>query len=278
MISILINDNPSSVVALLRETRQDIDALNKSSSWQWTALSFLVTVILWFDLLSCASTGSAPRLPYRSLLDEDIVDMSTTMGVRNGVMRAIGDIATLSMASTHTHFNIESKYSVQYRRVEKCLRQELATLENEICTPNPGQNDYCSPDHFEKVRSVTRVFATAALVQMTAVFPGYTLEKQTVHDAVEQNLAALSCIRNAQDIRGLIWPICISGSMAYAEQQTSYEITIKSALSGAPRDFGNCVTLLDILRWCWRERAEGKSNEESDWRHAMADIGACLLV
>jgi hypothetical protein len=49
-------------------------------------------------------------------------------------------------------------------------------------------------------------------------------------------------------------------------------------LNGATRDFGNCATLLDILKWCWNSRKGSDVSHQKDWRHAMTDIGICLLV
>ncbi|OKL60462.1 hypothetical protein UA08_03949 [Talaromyces atroroseus] len=276
LISILLGGHASSVIELLRETRQSSNSLGESLAWQGTALSFLITVILWFDLLSCASTNCAPRMPYRSLLDANIVDMSTTMGVRNNVMRAIGDIASLSADNILVHSRIEPSILIERRAIEQSLKRELEILEDEVPL-SPSTSKLAPLEHMEKVRDVTRVFATAALVQLGAIFPGNGSGGHTIHDAIEQNMAAIKSIRNSQDVRGLIWPICISGSMAQDEQQQFYEATIRSALNDTPRDFGNCTTLLDILRWCWEKRNE-YSSYEVDWRHAMADIGTCLLV
>jgi Fungal specific transcription factor domain len=216
-------------------------------------------------------------MPYRALLDANIVDMSTTMGVRNNVMRAIGDIASLSAGNILVHSGIEPSILIECRAIEQSLKREIEFLENDIPSPASVSSNPAPPEHMEKVRDVTRVFATAALVQLSAIFPGNRSSSHTIRDVIEQNMSAIKRIRNSQDIRGLIWPICISGSMAQAEQQLFYEATMKSALNDTPRDFGNCNTLLNILQWCWEKRDE-HSSYEVDWRHAMADIGTCLLV
>jgi hypothetical protein len=115
---------------------------------------------------------------------------------------------------------------------------------------------------------------------MYTIIPGYKPSTQTIHESIEDNIAATKSIQDPRDIRNLIWSICISGSIATTpNQQEFYESTLKSALNGATRDFGNCATVLGILKWCWNSR--GKNNmahDEKDWRHAMADIGTCLLV
>lgn len=264
---------------LLREPTQNKTDEIESLSWQGTALSFLVTVILWFDLLSCASTNSPPRMPYRELLDNNMVNMSTTMGVQNTVMSAIGDIATLSTSDGLGHLNNESDTLNECHEIENNIRQALNVIHHDLLLPRSTTDSSVVPEHLEKVRHVTQVFATAALVQLSAVIPGYVSETRSIHDMIDDNIKAMKSIRNPQDFRGLIWPICISGSMAdTSNQQEFYTNTLKLALNGAQRDFGNCATLLGILEWCWNARRVGDVDHEKDWRHAMAGIGTCLLV
>ncbi|KAM0321937.1 hypothetical protein ACHAQA_009834 [Verticillium albo-atrum] len=59
------------------------------------ALSFHAPVLLWMDLLACASTGDAPNLPYEAWLGMEGFDMTRIMGCQNWVMKAIGDLAVL---------------------------------------------------------------------------------------------------------------------------------------------------------------------------------------
>lgn len=58
-------------------------------------LEFLVTNVLWFDILACVSTGTAPQIPYKCWLGVDGVDTANLMGCHNWVLPAIGDIASL---------------------------------------------------------------------------------------------------------------------------------------------------------------------------------------
>lgn len=47
--------------------------------WQGPALSFQIPVVLWFELLSCASTGRAPQMPYEYLLESCSIQLETVM-------------------------------------------------------------------------------------------------------------------------------------------------------------------------------------------------------
>jgi hypothetical protein len=84
-------------------------------------------------------------------------------------------------------------------------------------------------------------------------------------------------ITDQQDMRGLVWPICISGSMAETPHQPFYEAVVKDTLGDSARDFGNCATILKIITKSWEMRRLGQKRPVG-WKHAMTEIGFCLLV
>lgn len=56
---------------------------------------FLIVHAIWFDILSCVSTGRVPRIGYRQWLEASNLDMADLMGCYNWVMISIGDLAHL---------------------------------------------------------------------------------------------------------------------------------------------------------------------------------------
>jgi hypothetical protein len=279
LISIITSRSSSAVIQLLTETRKNPDSQNTPLDWQHTALSFLITTIMWFDLLACASTGKAPRMPYEFLLDENIIDMSNYMGVQNWVMRAIGDIAALDVWKNNVQDDDSSSLSdlvLRGRVIEQQLERELQNLESSplesYSTIMPGPFK-----RLNKVKNVTRSFATAALVYLRVVLLGLGHDSDTIQDAVSRNVASMKRITKQQDMRGLVWPICISGSMAETTHQPFYEAIVKETLGDSPRDFGNCATILKILTRSWEIRRLDQSRSVG-WRDVMTEIGICLLV
>jgi hypothetical protein len=129
-------------------------------------------------------------------------------------MRAIGDIATLSMGNDIIRSAAEPSFLTKCGTVEKTLRQYLDTTKRDSLTLKSATDNGVVTGHLEKVCYVTRVFATAALVQMQTTIPSYESNTQIIHELIEDNLAAIKSIQNSQDIRNLVWSICISGSMA----------------------------------------------------------------
>ncbi|KAH8690698.1 fungal-specific transcription factor domain-containing protein [Talaromyces proteolyticus] len=275
LISILTSRSSSSLAEMLGGTQETNGTRKGSPHWQQTASSFFITVILWFDLLACASTGQAPRMPYRYLIDSNIVNMSNYMGVQNWAMRAIGDIAALSVWKDNSGGH-DFELISQGQAIEQGLEDGLRSLDNisllgaSVMTTNLSTQQ-------NKVPGVTRAFATAALVQLRTVLYGSTTTSHPIRDVVARNIEAMKSIHDEQDFRGLVWPICISGSMAEAAQQPFYESIVKEVLGDKTRDFGNCATILQILTRCWEMRRLDPHSSVR-WVSAMAEIGTCLLV
>ncbi|CRG82702.1 hypothetical protein PISL3812_00046 [Talaromyces islandicus] len=279
LISILTSRSSHAIIQLLTETGQNPWSQNAPRDWQHTALSFLITTIMWFDLLACASTGKAPRMPYKVLLDKNIVDMSIYMGAQNWVMRAIGDIAALDKWKNNAQDDSApdpSDLVSRGRIIERQLERGLQSLDyfdletHSLTTADPLKKA-------NTIKNVTRSFATAALVYLHVVLFELEEDSDKMQDAVARNVASMKRITDQQDMRGLVWPICISGSMAGTPHQPFYEAIVKETLGDSPRDFGNCTTILKILTRSWEIRRLGK-NHPVRWRHAMTEIGLCLLV
>ncbi|RMZ84646.1 hypothetical protein DV737_g1234, partial [Chaetothyriales sp. CBS 132003] len=180
----------------------------ESPKMEDSAIPFLVAVVLWFDLVSCASIGTAPRLPYKALIWNQGIDLERIMGCQNWVMTAIGDSAALNAWKKHAQHTGTLDVGDLVARsqvIEHQLEQGLATLESSH--PLEVTN---GPPHSHAVstisRRVTRVFASAALVQLHTFVSGSFPNHPKVRSSVDRTISALEQIADAQDVRGLIWP------------------------------------------------------------------------
>lgn len=100
---------------------------------------FLVTQAIWFDILSCVSTGRVPRLPYKHWLEVSKLEMADLMGCYNWVMIAIGDLAHLqAWKGTMKEQGTLSvpELVMRSRGIETRLRDGLAELESAIKVSN----------------------------------------------------------------------------------------------------------------------------------------------
>lgn len=56
--------------------------------------------------------------------------------------------------------------------------------------------------------------------------------------------------------RRIIWPICVVGSVASADQRPFFESLLKEVLNEAGGMVGNCHTVLEIMERCKEFQAE----------------------
>lgn len=241
-------------------------------------LSFFLAVLLWFDLLSCVTTETAPRLPYRSLLNDGIIKMESVMGCTNRVMCAIGDLAYLYSWKCHTKEDgslNKRELLLRSLEIEKQLEDELIDLEKTAEQPASGSMKDSS-QYSKAVQQATRIFATGALVQLHTMSAYYYPDIFQPQSVVERNVAALKDIEDPQMVRGLVWPLCISGSMAEPDQQPIYRSVIQRALNKS-REFGNLNALLVIIEKCWEARRL-EPEHHVYWKTAMNELDTKLLL
>ncbi|KAL7917898.1 fungal-specific transcription factor domain-containing protein [Trichoderma austrokoningii] len=229
------------------------------------AKRFEFTKLLWFEILSTASTGVPPRLPYREWLDSEEILMADFVGCQNWVMRVIGD---LSMIQVGGECSTPEEKRESLSRLEKVLQSGLEQLRRKVEDPPVS---HC----------ISRVFATGALVLLyviqSTIFPSGT----SIYTAVASVISELDEAPKKVSLRGVVWPICIAGAMAQSDQQPFFERLMTKILSKSTgkgiKDFGNCASVQRILRQCWTRRHE---NPRSDftWRDAMEDIGDFPLL
>lgn len=60
-----------------------------------TAQKFILSNLVWIDVLAPLATGTAPKLPYHDWLIAGNIDMSRVMGCSNCIMITIGDMMSL---------------------------------------------------------------------------------------------------------------------------------------------------------------------------------------
>lgn len=245
---------------------------------------FLVTKVVWLDVLAATVTGTAPRTRYAEWLDVEGVDMSRVMGCRNWAMRAIGDLASVA-AEGDADGELDGR---AIDRIKKRLEEGLIALDTESVSwaqmrssilslsNNTDTAQESSPPISD---ALTKVFASAALVQLHTTVPGTSLAEATVHNAVSRVIDALRELPSWVAVRGLAWPIAVAGSVATAgEQQDFFEDLMRQrVLDGSGGGFTNCGTVLRVLGHCW-EHAKQWPGETWTWRDGMADMGICALL
>lgn len=98
-----------------------------------------------------------------------------------------------------------------------------------------------------------------------------------IHGAVAAVIKELEQAPEKVSLRGVVWTICLAGSVARPDQQPFFERLMARILGTAETNFGNCECVQRILRHCWTKRHEDPLVE---WtvRDAMEETGDFPLL
>lgn len=257
-----------------------------SSSYE-IALHFFASVLTWYDILSCMSTGLQP-FSDRSYLDSGLgyIHLDQVMGCENWVMLSIMDITAL--ADWKSRMQADGKLSMPElaargleieTRLENGLQKLLEAL-GDVPTQEKPDIDLDLEAYNSKhvISLVTRVFACSALVYLHVTILGPYPELSEIHNGVSSTIAAFRALPERTIIRNLTWPMCVAGCMATGEQERSFRdiATVRNTDSLA---FGSSSYALDIMEECWRMR-KGNAFESgtSYWKSAMTSLGLDILL
>jgi hypothetical protein len=268
-----------------------------------TAEHFLIGAIIWFESLSCASTGRVPRLlqDYPNLLLSSDIDMTNIAGFQSWIVFVIGEIGALRAWKTEEEYSNRLSIWKLYERgsaIRQRLDKHIETLRSEISDSIPVTNGalgdatavylvMANPSLYAQAvrRVVTLVFAHAAQVYLhtTISGPHPTLEEVTTSVTATMNaLNDLRAISDSQNLRSLVWPICIAGCMANDATTQSFFRDLLEGLGEEARVFGNSGSVLRIMEKCWEHRRSqdlsDSSNGDCDWMKAMELTGQMILL
>lgn len=243
------------------------------------ALQFFVAQVLWNELLACASTGKAPRMPYHMWLSADCINMVDLMGCEHWALEVIGDIALLDArtAQLRNEQIMETIADCEHR-----LKRGIEALEAKKACHQPRCTSFSESDtQRRQLRTyyVTLAFATTAKLLLSLAKSDASSSRhrvcEDVHTLVDHIIAILTQAAEMMSLRGLVWPICISGSLANVNQQEQISSIMEVVVSSGDTSFGNCGSIMDVLAHCWRNKMgdQGKS-----WRAAMAEMGHYVLL
>lgn len=245
------------------------------------ALGFFVAQVLWYELLACASIGTEPRMPYRTWLDADCINMVNLMGCEHWMLEVIGDIASLDATAAKLH---DEQIFEMITGCEHKLRRGIDAVEAKTAAHQPQSNSFSDLDcqrRQTRTYYVTLAFATTARLLLNIIKQAESSSEPCVGESlnaiVDQLIVILNQAAEIMSLRGLVWPICIAGSLANAAQQEQISGIMNVVASGGDTSFGNCDSVMGVLTYCWRNRT-GDGTNAKPWRTAMAAMGHYVLL
>ncbi|QPC69277.1 hypothetical protein HYE68_000029 [Fusarium pseudograminearum] len=251
-----------SVIQNLTSSDFDFDASDPSSSdfdfqrGMNTAQKFLLSNLVWIDILAPLATGTAPKLPYHDWLNAGKIDMSRVMGCSNCIMIAIGDMMALSSeASTLDSDDL----GIAIRGLEKRIMGGIDAALDGASSLTPTN------------RSVTHLFATAALVQLYTIASENGITSPDPHTAVSRVIEVLNHLPPHISLRATPWPLCVAGSMALPPNEQYFDDLFKKLMDNAEAGFTNCGTVNSVVKNAWKQRRRDPNRLWSA-RQAMEDM------
>jgi len=243
------------------------------------ALRFFVAQVLWNELLACASTENEPRMPYHMWLNADCINMVDLMGCEHWALGVIGDIALLDARTAYLR-NEQIMETIE--DCEHRLERGIEGLEAEMACHQPKCTSFSESDgQRRQLRTyyVTLAFATTARLLLNLAKSNASSSEhcpgEDVHTLVDHIIAILTQAAEIMSLRGLVWPICISGSLANAAQQKQIRSIMEAVVSSGDTSFGNCGSIMSVLAHCWRNKT---GDQDKPWRAAMAEMGHYVLL
>lgn len=288
---------PRSLVA----SPSDVTSQSQVQRLEDTAESFLTGSIIWFESLSCASTGRTPRLldKYQTLLLQGDIDLANIAGFQSWIAVIIGEVAALNVwkreaegSNTLSLWQLFERGDSIRRRLGEHIDVLKAELANIIPAADGPQVDFATAYlvmadpalHAQAVRrAVTLVFAQAALVYLHTTISGANpalAEIAMSVSATANALQELRAIADSQHLRSLVWPICLAGSMAAEQSLQDFFRGLIQGLGEEALIFGNSGSVFRIMEKCWDyRRGEIHDGERyCDWTKAMELTGQRILL
>ncbi|KAI1066946.1 hypothetical protein LB507_011357 [Fusarium sp. FIESC RH6] len=227
-----------------------------------TAQKFILGNLVWIDILAPLATGTAPKLPYHDWLNAGKIDMSRIMGCQNSIMIVIGDMMALGSRAN----SVSTAY----------LQTGIADLEQRIfdgidIVLGAGSTST------EPSRSVTHLFATAALVQLYTLASEHGITSPDPHETVSRVIEMLDQLPSHVSLRATPWPICVAGSMALPPNEQYFDDLLKKLMDHSDAGFTNCGTVYSVMKYAWEQRRQDPSRLWSA-REAMEGMGISALL
>ncbi|OBT40316.1 hypothetical protein VE00_10424 [Pseudogymnoascus sp. WSF 3629] len=243
------------------------------------AINFLLGSFIALDIISCASTRSAPLLDIEhiSMLQTLDVDSRSFIGCDNTIMILIFEISQLD--SWKKDANESQKLSIvelakRGSRIEERIHRKIADIENASLSRLSSKRD-SRLLLMSAYADINRIFAFSAIVYLHVVISGAHPELPEVKEVVSKTLAALQSLEDKELLVNTVWAFCISGSLAVESQQGSFR-ELFSAAKVTHSTVGSFAEAFKIMETCWEMRRNGSCS--CDWVSAMDKLGRYVLL
>lgn len=259
-----------------------------------STLELFSGVVLWIDILSCASTGLGPQHPELCAAalgggEHSKIQLGPLMGCDNWAMLLIREIAALKVDKDRCSEEPEpdrSRAALQARADD--IKQRLEAGDKRCGRSywelSEGRR-LPSPANEAAIIPASVIFALSALIYLQVSVYGCAPDAMgPVQELLFRWMLNVRFLPDAQPLPNLAWPICIAGCMATTPSQERFFRGVMARPPGVQQQVqgrgDRSLRLgLEVMELCWeRRRAEGKESLGWDWARAMREQGRVVLL
>jgi hypothetical protein len=269
------------------------------SSSEQAAFRFSTALLLFDDIIASTALQERPQLydyHHNLLCKSDGIDsvpppinLETTMGCQNWVLKQIGEIAVLDAWKKHCKAagNLDVGELVhRATATKKTLEAHLSRFETDLVSV-PQESSllddvFAAEDYSGQTRTiarqsslVTRIWAHSAFLYLSVIVSGWQPANADVRRHVAQVLELLTHhVSPPALLRTMAWPFCVVGCLTESAQKARIRDMVDS-LRPASR-FSTVRRGFDIIEKVWNDRAMGNAGEFATY--FRSDISLVLLV
>lgn len=233
-----------------------------------SAIRFILGSFISMDIMLCASTRSnlSLDLDHKQVLERNEFSPEDLKGCSKAALILILEVSQLDTWKKRADQTRKLSLIELVRRgdqIERCCREELTRLESSTSAAVVLDHD---AGMTTKSTEVSKIFTLAAITYLHIVISGANPELPEVQRGVADTMAAFQRLTDVKLLRNLIWPLCVTGSMAL-EGQYGFFLSLVATADATRTCFGTCIEALGIMEECWSTRK--KTLDNCDWSSAM---------
>ncbi|ATZ58388.1 hypothetical protein BCIN_16g01860 [Botrytis cinerea B05.10] len=268
------------------------------SSSEQAAFRFSTALLIFDDIIASTALQERPKLYdyHQSLLCKNDgidavppINLETTVGCQNWVLKQIGEIAVLDAWKKHCKAagNLDVIELVQRAAaIKKTLEAQVSRFESDLASVSQESNllddMFAAEDYTGQARTiarqtslVTRIWAHSTFLYLSVVVSGWQPANPDVRYHVAQVLELLTRhVSPPALLRTMAWPFCVVGCLTESAQKARIRDMVDS-LRPASR-FSTVRRGFDIIEKVWSDRAMGNASEFASY--FRSDITLVLLV
>lgn len=252
------------------------------------ALDFFATAVIWFDTLSCVTTGSRPAFADHKHVFEDAegnIRFDRIVGCENWVVVLIIEISALSeWKSTQVREGSLNKAELDRRvgglslRLTNGMVKCTDSIEAAVAISASSASRARMPHPILDIR--TYIFASAAYVYLQVTALGAFPEQTEILEGVSRTSATIKRFqpRYPELARSVVWPFCVAGCLAAVEHEDDFRSIVATARSQM-QSSATLLQALALIEECWKSRRSDKLQSGTwDCTRTMRAAGIMLLL